>query len=242
MKSPTQSPMQRHVLVFATVASLALAAAGCGVDQEVYNAAIKDRDAQKAQLAETKSALDKEQLAHKKDIDAREARVGMLTAKLTSLGQDVSRLETERTGLGGELDQAKKRMEELKLERQIAPLPPVILGGMLVVPQGLIAKMTGRPLQQGDLVRGLRDNILKLESAPPGEPRKKVRHLLPWLCVRHLHRRRCGPLPRPVKTSASTCNRSRACSMAMEVRRSMFMFLSLLSPPPSPSSLSTDSD
>lgn len=93
-----------------------------------------------------------------------------------------------------------------------------------------------------DLVRGLRDNILKLESAPPGEPRKKVRHLLPWLCVRHLHRRRCGPLPRPVKTSASTCNRSRACSMAMEVRRSMFMFLSLLSPPPTPSSLSMDSD
>lgn len=26
-----------------------------------------------------------------------------------------------------------------------------------------------------DLARGLRDNILKLESAPPGEPRKKVR-------------------------------------------------------------------
>ena len=25
-----------------------------------------------------------------------------------------------------------------------------------------------------DLVRGLRDNILKLESAPPGEQRKKV--------------------------------------------------------------------
>ncbi len=39
----------------------------------------------------------------------------------------------------------EKRMEELKLERQISPLPPVILGGMLVVPQGLIAKMTGRP-------------------------------------------------------------------------------------------------
>jgi calcium binding protein 39 len=30
-----------------------------------------------------------------------------------------------------------------------------------------------------DLVRGLRDNILKLESAPPGEPRKKVRHFFP---------------------------------------------------------------
>jgi hypothetical protein len=45
-------------------------------------------------------------------------------------------------GLQGRLE---KRMEELKLERQISPLPPVILGGMLVVPQGLIARMTGRP-------------------------------------------------------------------------------------------------
>jgi SNF2 family DNA or RNA helicase len=39
----------------------------------------------------------------------------------------------------------EKRMEELKLERQISPLPPVVLGGMLVVPQGLIGKVTGRP-------------------------------------------------------------------------------------------------
>ena len=30
----------------------------------------------------------------------------------------------------------EKRMEELKLERQISPLPPVILGGLLVVPAG----------------------------------------------------------------------------------------------------------
>jgi SNF2 family DNA or RNA helicase len=40
----------------------------------------------------------------------------------------------------------EKRMEELKLERQIAPLPPVVLGGLLVVPAGLIAAMTGRAL------------------------------------------------------------------------------------------------
>ena len=38
----------------------------------------------------------------------------------------------------------EKRIEELKLERQISPLPPVVLGGLLVVPAGLIAKMTGR--------------------------------------------------------------------------------------------------
>jgi REP element-mobilizing transposase RayT len=40
----------------------------------------------------------------------------------------------------------EKRMEDLKLEAQISPLPPVVLGGLLVVPAGLIASMTGRPL------------------------------------------------------------------------------------------------
>jgi superfamily II DNA or RNA helicase len=39
----------------------------------------------------------------------------------------------------------QKRMEELKLERQIAPLPPVVLGSVLVMPLGLVTKMTGRP-------------------------------------------------------------------------------------------------
>ena len=38
----------------------------------------------------------------------------------------------------------QKRLEDLKLEAQISPLPPVVLGGMLVVPAGLIATMAGR--------------------------------------------------------------------------------------------------
>jgi len=38
----------------------------------------------------------------------------------------------------------EKRMEEIKRERQISPLPPVILGGLLVIPAGLIAAMTGQ--------------------------------------------------------------------------------------------------
>lgn len=37
----------------------------------------------------------------------------------------------------------KKRLEELKLEAQISPLPPVVLGGLLVVPKGLIDEMGG---------------------------------------------------------------------------------------------------
>ena len=38
----------------------------------------------------------------------------------------------------------RKRLEELKLEAQISPLPPVVLGGLLVVPKGLIDTMEGR--------------------------------------------------------------------------------------------------
>jgi len=41
----------------------------------------------------------------------------------------------------------QKRIAELKLERQIAPLPPVVLGGLLIVPAGLLANMAGSPTQ-----------------------------------------------------------------------------------------------
>ena len=40
----------------------------------------------------------------------------------------------------------QKRMEQLDLEAQIAPLPPVIMGGLVVVPAGLLSAITGRPL------------------------------------------------------------------------------------------------
>ena len=40
----------------------------------------------------------------------------------------------------------QKRLAELNREAQISPLPPVVLGGLLVVPLGLLAAMTGRPL------------------------------------------------------------------------------------------------
>jgi SNF2 family DNA or RNA helicase len=38
----------------------------------------------------------------------------------------------------------QKRLEDLKLEAQISPLPPVVLGGLLVIPAGLLAAMSGR--------------------------------------------------------------------------------------------------
>ena len=39
----------------------------------------------------------------------------------------------------------QKRMAELEQERKISPLPPVVLGAALVVPMGLLARLTGKP-------------------------------------------------------------------------------------------------
>ena len=39
----------------------------------------------------------------------------------------------------------QKRMEQLDLEAQISALPPVVLGGLVVVPAGLLARITGKP-------------------------------------------------------------------------------------------------
>src|SRR6185369_5304457 len=97
-KQQRRNEMKRGILALVAAATVA-GAAGCGVDEQLYTAALKDREEQKQ---------------HKKDVDTRDARVLALENKLKSLGQDVSRLETERTGLGGELEQAKKRMEELR--------------------------------------------------------------------------------------------------------------------------------
>jgi superfamily II DNA or RNA helicase len=42
----------------------------------------------------------------------------------------------------------QKRMEQLDLEAQVSALPPVALGGLVVVPAGLMAQMTGQPLSE----------------------------------------------------------------------------------------------
>jgi chemotaxis protein MotB len=106
--------MKMKMIACALLLTATLGAAGCGVNEDLYNSTVKDRDAQKEKLAATQTALDAEKARHKKDVDARDARVLVLSNKLASLGQDVSRLETERGSLGGELAEAQKRMEELR--------------------------------------------------------------------------------------------------------------------------------
>ncbi len=63
-------------------------------------------------------------------------------------GKSNARLNSNEARKRADLLQARleKRMEDLALERQISPLPPVVMGGLLVIPAGLIAKITGKPL------------------------------------------------------------------------------------------------
>ncbi len=72
-------------------------------------------------------------------------------------GRPNARLNSDEAGKRADALQARlqKRMEDLKLEKQIAPLPPVVLGGLLVIPAGLLAAMKGAPL--GDEARQAAD-------------------------------------------------------------------------------------
>lgn len=60
-------------------------------------------------------------------------------------GRPNARLNSDEARKRADSLQARlqKRMEELKLEKQIAPLPPVVVGGLLVIPAGLLSAMKG---------------------------------------------------------------------------------------------------
>jgi hypothetical protein len=65
-------------------------------------------------------------------------QAGKVNARLNS--QEARRRADDLQG------RLQKRMEQLELESQISALPPVILGGLVVVPLGLLAKITGHPV------------------------------------------------------------------------------------------------
>jgi len=74
---------QTHLALALALSTATLGTAGCGVNEDLYNSTVKDRDAQKQQLAATQTALDAEKAQRKKDIDARDARILVLSNKLT---------------------------------------------------------------------------------------------------------------------------------------------------------------
>ena len=60
-------------------------------------------------------------------------------------GRTAARLNSGEARKRADMLQARlrKRLEELKLEAQMSPLPPVVLGGLLIVPKGLVRDMGG---------------------------------------------------------------------------------------------------
>jgi superfamily II DNA or RNA helicase len=71
----------------------------------------------------------------------------------------------------------QKRLDELKLEAQISPLPPVVLGGLLVVPIGLFAAMKGLrvptptpPIDSQAAAAKARAIVMEIESSLGFEP------------------------------------------------------------------------
>ena len=95
-------------------------------------------------IAKTEAAV-KERLT--KEISYWDHRAEDLRAQ-EQAGKPNARLNSDEARKRADALQARleKRLDDLKLERQISPLPPVVLGGLLVVPMGLLAAMTGRPL------------------------------------------------------------------------------------------------
>ncbi len=55
-----------------------------------------------------------------------------------------------------------KRMEDLEQERRLSPLPPVVIGGALVIPAGLLARRKGEEPAEPDLNSQEREKIAKI--------------------------------------------------------------------------------
>jgi len=47
----------------------------------------------------------------------------------------------------------KRRVDDLEAERQLSPLPPVVAGGALIIPAGLLARLRGDAVLPGDRAR-----------------------------------------------------------------------------------------
>jgi superfamily II DNA or RNA helicase len=69
-------------------------------------------------------------------------------------------------------DRLQNRMKELEQEKQLAPLPPVVSGGALVVPERVLASLMGKPRPEHD--GGDRDLIEELGMREVEEAERKA--------------------------------------------------------------------
>jgi hypothetical protein len=77
------------------------------------------------------------------DHRAEELKLQELAGKKTRLSSGRARDRCENL-----TERLRDRMRELELEKQLAPQPPIIVGGALVVPATVLAQLTDRPVSQ----------------------------------------------------------------------------------------------
>ena len=117
-------------------------AAGYAVANVVPEHLAEVRTSRLALIAKTEAAV-KDRLT--KEINYWDHRAEELKLQ-EQAGKTGARLNSGEARKRADMLQARlrKRLEELTLEAQISPLPPVVLGGLLVVPRGLVNAMGGR--------------------------------------------------------------------------------------------------
>src|SRR5262245_35822929 len=104
-------PLYQSLALALALPLVALGGAGCGVNQELYNARVNELEKLKAQLDMERKASE----AAKKNIKDLEKERDDLKATLTSLGSSASKSEAE-------LAEARKRVEELRKAQEQAEL------------------------------------------------------------------------------------------------------------------------
>ena len=121
-------------------------AQGYAVERVVPEHLADVRQPKLALIAKTEAAV-KDRLT--KEITYWDHRAAQLQLQ-EQAGKPNARLNSGEARKRADLLQARllKRLEELKLEAQISPLPPVVLGGVLVVPIGLLNLIAGHAVKQ----------------------------------------------------------------------------------------------
>jgi superfamily II DNA or RNA helicase len=101
------------------------------------------------------------------DHHASQLRERELAGKLPRSGMNSARARQRADDLQGRL---KQRLEDLEAERQLAPLPPVVTGGALVVPAGLLASSRGAAHERSFAERAGLNAVMTAERALGRDP------------------------------------------------------------------------
>ena len=128
------------------------------------------RDPKLALIAKTEAAV-QDRLT--KEISYWDHRAEQLKLQ-EQAGASGARLNSDEARKRADALQARlsKRLQALQLEAQLSPLPPVVLGGLLVVPQGMMDAMAGRrsPVDTQEVGARARAIVMEVERGLGYEP------------------------------------------------------------------------